>query len=202
MSNSTLKRSTRKPIARRSSASRNPVHVEQRVGDIDDYEVTSSLDQIWEVLGNLQNRMVQPAKRRVVREARNPQMGRLTSETGTMRIKETGDGFGTNAIEIMGADNWKTFSAKMPEELRSYEVPSTWKSDPPSEGLETGELTAGQLTHFNAQFDRIASLENQLEQMTNNLNLLLRNLSNKELFNLKDIEKEVDMDINVGKTIG
>ena len=188
-------------IARRLKALRNTVNFEQRTGDIKDNEVQTSLNQVWDVLNNIQDRMIKPAKRRIVRSSKTPPMGKITGETGTMRIKEKGDGYGTNAIEIMGSDNWKTLSAKLPQ-VGDLTNPADWKSPVPSEGLETGELTSEQLTHFNAQFDRIASLESQLESMTNNLNTLLGRLDNKDLFDLTDTEKEVDLNINVGKSIG
>ena len=183
-----LTRDQKRANARRTKAIRNLPEFRQRVSNIEDHRTVAAIDDVWDVLESLQDRMLKPAKPQFIRKSKNKKVGNISSSIGTMRVKEKGDGFGGNAIEIMGNHNWKKFRAKLPS-VSDLKV-DDWQ-DP-----ESTEL------NLNDNQDRIAELETQVKSLTSACNTLLQRLDNKDVFDLEDVESQVDQDISVGKPIG
>tara|TARA_R110002020_G_scaffold343_1_gene1765 strand:- start:1946 stop:2515 length:570 start_codon:yes stop_codon:yes gene_type:complete len=184
------KRDLDRALARRVGAVRRNPTYQQKTTSIPDMHTQEAVNEIWEVLDALQDKMLKPAMPKTVRKARGLKIGKITSNIGSMRVKEKGDGFGSNNVEIMGKDNWKQMSAKLPITNDLTIVPVTTGTD--GAGIDTGTgndgtevVTEVNISWMNAQIDRVAELEKAL-------NKLLSRINNKDIFDMIDADNEVD----------
>jgi hypothetical protein len=200
-------------LRKRQSTNRSEVFDDNRYINIPhDVELEGYINDIWEELRRLRRRQTTTVKEAELKYNRRNHKDRIASmvgEVGQFRLKEISNPAKSNAIEICNQESWQTLAARLPD-LDSAKVNNlagasvTLTSSTISSGDSPTEAEHNQLIADVSNIkDNQDQIFNDIKTLKSKINLLVKMLSKKDVFNLEDIPDEnphVDRDV-VGKSV-